>query len=109
MAILDDEIMHDVEQDAQIVAYIANQLPEELRATYDEETLYYIHDLYEECLSETDILESEPDEEGYVDIVPEAVVDYILKVSRKEKMGPFDAEALLLIVNAELDFLDDID
>lgn len=109
MAILDDELMLDAEQDAKIVAYIASQLSEELRKTYDEETLYYIHDLYEECLSETDILEAEPDKDGYVEIAPEAVVDYIIKIAKKDKMGPFDADDLIRIVEAELDFLENLE
>lgn len=109
MAILDDEIMLDAEQDAKVVAYIASQLPVDLRKIYDDDTLYYIHDLYEECLSETDILESEPDENGYIDIVPESIVDYILKIAQKDKMGPFNTDDLLLIVEAELDFIEGLE
>ena len=48
MAILDDELFNDAQLDAEIVAYVKNQLPQELQERMDDEQLYYFHDLIEE-------------------------------------------------------------
>lgn len=107
MAILDDELMQDAALDAAIIEHVRNNISQEMKQSYTEELLYYFHDLIEEYLAESDILDSEADEEGYVNIDLEAIAQHLHQQAKKDKMGTFSEEELLLLVEAELSYGDD--
>lgn len=109
MAVLDDELMQDAQFDAEVIEFVRQQLPVELKEKFDDETLYYFHDLLEEYLAESDVFESEADEEGYVNIDVEVIAEYMQKKAAKEGVGNFDKEDLLLVADAELSFGDDFE
>lgn len=109
MAILDDELMNDAQFDAEVITYVRNSLPQELKDKFDDDLLYYFHDLLEEYLAESDTLEAEPDEDGFVNVDVEKVAAYLKKQAKKEKVGDFTEEELFFIVNAELSFGDDFE
>ena len=54
--------------------------------------------------SESCILDAQPDEEGYVNIDLEQVVDYIVKEAKKDEMGEFDPEEILFVVQGEMEY-----
>ena len=105
MAVLDNELLEDAALDAEIVAHVQRTLP----ARFDEEQLYYFHDLIEEFLAESDILEAEPDEEGFVNVDLERIADTLRRTALKDKVGDFAVEDLELIVEAELSYGDDFE
>lgn len=109
MAVLDDELMQDVQHDAEVVAHVRQQIPQDLKETFDDETLYYFHDLIEEFLAESDVLDAEPDEEGFVEIDIEDIAKHLQKKAAKEGMGNFELEALGFVVEAELSYGDDFE
>lgn len=109
MAILDDELLLDAQSDAEIIEYVRQQLPQELKEKFDDDTLYYFHDLVEEFLAESDILEGDADEEGFVEIDVEAIAAYMQKKAGKEGMGQFELDDLFLVVDAELSFGDEFE
>ncbi|MCF0236487.1 MAG: hypothetical protein HUK09_07335 [Bacteroidaceae bacterium] len=109
MAILDDELFNDAQLDAEIVAYVKNQLPQELQERMDDEQLYYFHDLIEEYLAESGILESEADDEGYVNVDVEEIATYLHKHSVKDQIGDYSTDELLLLAEAELSYGDDFE
>lgn len=109
MAVLDDELMQDAQFDAEVIEFVRQQLPVELKEKFDDETLYYFHDLLEEYLAESDVFESVADEEGYVNIDVEVIAEYMQKKAAKEGVGNFDKEDLLLVADAELSFGDDFE
>ncbi|RRD79298.1 hypothetical protein EII14_06490 [Alloprevotella sp. OH1205_COT-284] len=109
MAILDDELMNDAQFDAEVITYVRNSLPQELKDKFDDDLLYYFHDLLEEYLAESDTLEAEPDEDGFVNVDVEKIAAYLKKQAKKEKVGDFTEEELFFIVNAELSFGDDFE
>lgn len=109
MAILDNELMEDAAEDAAIIAHVSRQLPQELKEQFDESLLYYFHDVLEEYLAESGILESEPDEEGYVNLDLEEIACHLHQQAHKDNMGEFSEEDLLLIVEAELSYGDDFE
>lgn len=104
MASLDDELLRDAADDARAVAFIAQQLPIDLKERYTDDVLYYFLDLLCEYYAESGVFDQQPDTDGFVDIDLEAVAAHLAAKAAKEKMGTFPADELLLIVQAELDF-----
>ena len=91
-------------EDARIIQYVRNYLPQELQEKFTDEMLYYFHDVLVEYLVDNDVLNAEADEEGYVTIDAEAVAQHIAEVANKElDGGPYMAEDLLFVVNGELE------
>lgn len=109
MAVLDDELMQDALHDAEVIAYIRQQISQDLKEIFDDETLYYFHDLIEDFLAESNVLDAEPDDEGFVEIAIEDIAKHLQKKAAKEGMGNFELEALCFVVEAELSFGDDFE
>lgn len=104
MASIDDELLKDAEDDARCVAFMRTRLNEEQNRKFSDELLYYFLDLIVEYYAESGVLDAKPDADGYVDIEEDAVADYLLAKAKKENMGQFEADDLLPIVEAEMDF-----
>ena len=98
MAVLDNELLEDAALDAEIVAHVQRTLPAEVAARF-----------IEEFLAESDILEAEPDEEGFVNVDLERIADTLRRTALKDKVGDFAVEDLELIVEAELSYGDDFE
>lgn len=109
MAILDDELLQDAQYDAEIIAHVRQQIPQELKEKFDDEQLYYFHDLIEDYFAESDVLDAEADEDGYVDIDIEEIAKHIQKKAQKEGIGSFEIEEILFVVEAELSYGDDFE
>ena len=58
MASLDEELLQDAEDDARAVAFIQSRLPENLKAKFTEEVLYYFLDLIVDYYATTDVLDA---------------------------------------------------
>lgn len=101
---LDEELMLDAQEDAAAVNYIKSHLPQELQEKFTEEQLYYFLDVIIEYYTESGVLDAQPDKDGYVEIDEEVIAAYIAKKASKEKMGNFDPEELLFVVQAHMDF-----
>ena len=109
MAVLDNELLEDAALDAEIVAHVRRSLPSEVSARFDEEQLYYFHDLIEEFLADSDILDAEPDEEGFVNVDLERIAETLRRTAHKDKVGDFSIEDLELVDEAELSYGDDFE
>lgn len=109
MAILDDELLQDAQQDALIIAHVYERIPQEMKERYDEETLYYFHDLIEDYLAESGVLEAEADSEGYINLDLETMAEALAQQAQKDKMGNYPIEELLLLCEAELSYGDDFE
>lgn len=109
MAVLDNELWTDAEHDAAVIAHTQSILSQEMKEKFPEELLYYFHDVLEDYLAESDILDAEPDEEGYVNINLEEIATHLLHQAKKDNMGDFTAEELLLLAEAELSYGDDFE
>ena len=101
MSAIDNEILLGAEEDAKEVAFIQNYLGQENRAAFTEDDIYYCIDLTLEYL---DQFIASADADGYIDIDVEAIAQYITKKAKKEGMGPYDHDALMLLVDAELEY-----
>ena len=101
---IDNEILLDAEDDAREVAFIRQQLPQELKERLSDDDLYYILDVIIDHYTTSGVFEQEPDAEGCIDIDLDAVADFVVKKARKEKVGEFDHDDILLVVQAEMDY-----
>ena len=106
---MEDDFLLDAEDDARAVAFIQSYLPQDLKDKFTEDDLYYILDLIAEYYTSSECLDAEPDEEGYIDIDLDKVVDYIVKAAKKEGMGPYEAEDVFFVVQGEMEYGDSLE
>ena len=95
--------------DSKTVAYIRNSLPQELKEKYPDDILYYILDVINDWFATSGVLDQEPDKDGFIDIDNDALVEYIIREARHDKMGSFSADEIILIVEAEAEYVDSLD
>lgn len=101
MGVIDDEILRGAADDAKEVAFIQSYMGVENRELFSEEDIYYCLDVLLEYL---DKLNDNADEEGYIDIDTEEIAKHIQKKAKKEGMGPYELDALILLIDAELEY-----
>ena len=106
---MEDDFLLDAEDDARAVAFILSYLPQDLKDKFTEDDLYYILDLIAEYYTSSECLDAEPDEEGYIDIDLDKVVDYIVTAAKKEGMGPYEAEDVFFVVQGEMEYGDSLE
>ena len=106
---MEDDFLLDAEDDARAVAFIQSYLPQDLKDKFTEDDLYYILDLIAEYYTSSECLDVEPDEEGYIDIDLDKVVDYIVTAAKKEGMGPYEAEDVFFVVQGEMEYGDSLE
>ena len=99
MAAIDDELMKAAQEDAQEVAFILNELPQDLKDKFKEDDIYYFIDIMLEYFSD-----AQADKDGYIDIDVNEVAQHIVKQAKKDQMGDFDPEDVFFVVQAELDY-----
>lgn len=104
MAGIDDELIKGAEEDAKEVAFIQNQLPQDLKDKFTEDDLYYFIDVILEYFSN-----AESDTEGYIDVDLDEVTSYVVKQAKKDKMGEYDFDDVFFVVQAELDYNDSLE
>ena len=101
MSNIDNEILLGAEEDAKEVAFIQNYIGQENCEAFSEEDIYYCIDLTLEYL---DKLTATAESDGFVDVDVEDIARHIEKKAKKEGMGPYDHDALVLLVDAELEY-----
>ena len=101
---IDNEILLDAEDDSREIAFIRQQLPQELKERFSDDELYYIVDLIIDYYTSHGIFDQEPDEDGCIDVDLDAVADYVCRQARKEENADYDHDDILLVVQAEMDF-----
>ena len=101
MANIDEEILRGAEEDAKEVAFILNYMGSENRDLFTEDDIYYCLDV---MLEHLDTMSGDADDEGFIDINTEEIAKHIQKKAKKEGMGPYDLDALTLLIDAELEY-----
>ena len=103
-----DEFLEDDIDDQKTVEYIKNTLPQELKEKYSDDTLYYILDVINDYFTTSGVLDQAPDADGCINIDNDALVEYIIKEAKHDKIGSFPADEIILIVEAEADYVDSL-
>ena len=106
---MEDDFLLDAEDDVKAVEFIKNYLPQDMKDKFTDEDLYYILDLIAEYYTSSECLDAEPDEEGYIDIDLDEIVKYIVKESKKDGMGPYDADDVFFVVQGEMEYADTLE
>ena len=101
---MNDEFLMDDLDDEKTVEFIRNYLPQELKEKFTDDDLYYILDVIADFYFSSGLLDAKPDEEGYVEIDTEKIVDYIVKEAKKDKVGEWLPEDIELVVQAEMEY-----
>ena len=98
---IDNEIMRGAEEGAREVAFIQNYMGVENRELFTEEDIYYCLDVLMEYL---DDFSDSADDDGFIEVDTEKIAQHIQKKAKKEGMGPYELDALILLVDAELEY-----
>ncbi|MBO5880939.1 MAG: hypothetical protein J6Q57_04800 [Paraprevotella sp.] len=101
---LEQELLQDAEDDARTVEFIKNYLPIEVKDKFTDEDLYYILDVIVEYYTTSGVLDATPDNDGYIEIDQDKIVDYIVAQAKKDKMGDFLPEDVMWVVQGELEY-----
>ncbi len=104
MASLEEELRLDAEENEREADFIVATLPSELKDKFTRDDLFYIMDAIVEYYYESGVLEAQPDDDGYVDIDLQAVAEHVCRKAAEDGRGPFDAEEVFFVVQADMDF-----
>lgn len=101
---MEDDFLLEDEDDERCVEFIKNYLPQEMKDKFSDDDLYYILDLIVDYYTTSGCLDAQPDEEGYINIDQDEIVNYIVKEAANDGMGPFDPEEVFFVVQGEMEY-----
>lgn len=104
MAVLDEELLRDANEDAQAIKYIQQQLPAGFKKKCSDKLLQQIIDSIVDTLATSDVLDAEPDKDGFVDINIELVAQQVSKSLAESDSIDLSVDDIQLIVDTWLDF-----
>ncbi len=97
------EDFYDVADEQDVIDFIRNYLPTELKEKFTDDDLLYLLDLISEYYSEH---EAETDEEDENYLVPDEkeMIKFILRESKKDEMGPYLSEDIYFVILGEMEY-----
>ena len=104
----EDFLLDDLDDD-KTIAFIKSYMPQDFKETFSDDELFYLLDLIDEYYMESGILDSATDADGFIELNLDDIVDYILAEAKKDDMGEFDPEALLFVIQGEMEYGDSLD
>lgn len=104
MSSLEEELRLDAAEDARAIAYIRQQLPERLLSVCTEEYLQEVIDILVDCLAESDALEADADDEGYVEINIDILTASVAERMANAGLPLLSSDDLQCVTEAWLDF-----
>jgi hypothetical protein len=104
--IMADEFDVEDLDDEKTVEYIRNVLPQEMKEKFSDDILYYCLDVINDYFTKSGVLDKQPDKDGYIEIDNDELVEYIIKEAKRDEIGDFTPDEIILIVEAEADYVD---
>ncbi len=101
---MDNDFLLEDEDDEKTIEFIKNYLPQELKGKFSDDELYYMLDLIVDYYTTSGCLDAAPDEDGYINIDQDEIVNYIIRESKKDGMGPYDPEEVFFVVQGEMEY-----
>ncbi len=99
-----ENLLNDYDDDEATIAFIKNYLPQDLKDKFSDDELQYFIDVIADYYTSSGCLDEDPDEEGFINIDVEEVVNYIVKEAKKDKMGDYDPDDILFVVEGEMEY-----
>ncbi len=99
-----DEFFLEDEDDEKTIEFIKNYLPQDLKGKFSDDELYYFLDVIVDYYTTSGCLDATPDKDGYIDIDQDEIVAYIVKEAKKDRMGDYDPEEILFVVQGEMEY-----
>jgi len=96
-------IVNEYDEDI-AVDFIHNYLPQDLKEKFSKDTLYYILDLICEFYEANDYLNDDDEEKEENELI-----SFIVTQSKKDKVGIFLPEEVILVLRAEEAYMDTLD
>ncbi|MDR2810328.1 MAG: hypothetical protein LBB84_07210 [Tannerellaceae bacterium] len=84
------------------VKFIQNYLPQEFKEKFSDDDILYLLDLAEE------FYESKREIDTFDEDDEDELIEYILKNAKEDGVGSFEAEAILHILNGEMEYCESI-
>ena len=91
--------------DDEAIKFIRNQIPQELKEKFSDDDLNYLIDLIYEFYDEKGYLN---DDDTEVDIDLDELTAYVVKQSKKDKVGVYTEEEISFVVDAEIAYCDSL-
>lgn len=104
----EDFLLDDLDDD-KTIEFIKSYLPQDFKETFSDDELFYLLDLIDEYYMDSGVLDSTTDADGFIELNLDDIVDYLLAEAKKDDMGEFDPEALLFVVQGEMEYGDSLD
>ena len=99
-----DEFAPEDLDDEKTIEFIKNYLPQDLKDKFSDDEVYYFLDVISDYYTTSGCLDVQPDGDGYIEIDQDAIVDYIVKEARKDKIGDYAPEDILFVVQGEMEY-----
>ncbi len=99
-----DEHFYELEDEQEVVDFIRNYLPSELKEKFEDDDLYYLLDLITEYYSANDSATDDEGNENYFVVDEKKMTDFILREAKKDGMGPYSAEDVYFVILGEMEF-----
>jgi len=100
-----DEQKEKCEYDEDVaVEFIHNYLPQDLKAKFSKDTLYYILDLICEFYEKNDYLNEDDEEKEEKELIA-----FIVQQSKKNAIGNFSPDDILMVLRAEEEYMGTLD
>ncbi|MDL2222220.1 hypothetical protein LJC35_06685 [Parabacteroides sp. OttesenSCG-928-N08] len=90
------------------VRFIQNYLPQELKEKFSDDDINYIVDLIYEYYESKGFLDENNNDDDVIDIDEEELLEYVIKNAKKDKVGSYEADDILFIVQGEMEYCQQI-
>lgn len=107
MASIDEEVRIAKQEDAKEMAYIREALPAELKEKYTDGDLLFMMEAIVDYFYESHILEGTAND--YVDIDMDKISEYVCQRATQEQRGPYVADEVFFVVQADIDYQENCD
>ena len=104
-----DEFLADDLADEKTIEFIKGYLPQDLKEKFSDDELYYFLDVIDDYYANSGILDAKPDDEGFIDIDLDKIVDYVIKEAKKDEIGEFEHDDILFVVQGEMEYTDTLE
>ena len=104
-----DEFLADDLDDEKTIEFIKGYLPQDLKEKFSDDELYYFIDVIDDYYANSGILDAKPDDEGFIDIDLDKVVDYVINEAKKDEIGEFEHDDILFVVQGEMEYTDTLE